>query len=229
MAMENDHPTIKAIVYFKNKHSISYATEKQFKYLNDKGIATPILPIIRKIKQVKVLEANGSTTNWLEEPTKAIEKYEHSNGNSFEQNLQKNLAIQNKTFPRFLPLELSFNCTNHSKINLVIEKFPVQITFASDNDFDKEQQKYLSHFFKSPLCGLEKEAKDKLLCSQILNITFKDIMLPQNAIVLPNAIKVYHHGINGCANNEAYIQSMVNNKTKNQNIALFLKNREMGI
>ena len=63
---KNVRPLIKAIVYLNPEKPAFYATNKQLEFLNEKGIATPILPIVREVAEVKVtvvpIEAIGVVT-----------------------------------------------------------------------------------------------------------------------------------------------------------------------
>lgn len=216
-------PTIQTKVYFHPTKAAFYATDENIKYLNKKGIATPTNPILREVLKAEVTEADGTITDWKQNPTKAIKNYEEAQikqqNLSFNQALPKNLALQNKTFPRFLPLESSFNCTNGSKINRTIEDFPTQITFESTNNFSKEQDQCSLQFFKNPDVAscqhdLHKHVDAGLLTKKItpVNLIFTNPFTGQEDIVVAEKIK-YSHGKNGIQNNTKCIIRMIEEQT----------------
>lgn len=234
----NTRSTINAIVYFHPTKPASYATEQQIAYLNGKGIATPTLPIVRQVSLVKVLEADETTTNWLEKPTQCVQKYEETELKkqqlSFGQGIHKGLAIQNKTFPRFLPAELLFNCSNNSKINLTIEQFPVHITLASENNFLTEHEQSMVQFFRDPSLSLSQSDLTQHVSTGLLNKNIVPVILSfanpitQEEDLIYAERAAYSHGKKGCKNMSVFITRLAKKQiSPNPSVYKYLFNRQL--
>jgi len=222
--MENNNskperPTINAQLYFTELPAC-YATEKQINYLNKKGISTPVHPIIRFVS--KVVVQGTSKTDWLKAIPFSIRNYDKQSGrynkNIDTATIEKIFKDSNKTFPHFLPAELALNCTNNSHINLTIEKFQVNITFASKNDFYAEHKKCLSDFFQNPNSITPEEATQELIASEMLReievdgvLSFTDALTGQHTD-LPITYIDYTHGPNGCPDEKTFIQKIIDDK-----------------
>lgn len=211
-AMETtSHPTIHAKVSFNPTKLPFYATDDHIKHLNNKGIKTPIQPIIREISTVEVIETDGTTTNWKNNIPRSIKNYEKQ---LLKQQNPSFGQIDNKTFPPFLPIELSHNCSNGSKISLIIEHFPVQITFASQNNFSAEQSQCILQFFQNPSrASLQSDLK-KHVASKVLNknpipviLTFIDPITHQLGTIHADRAE-YTHGPNGCPDYNTFVRSI---------------------
>jgi len=234
----NTRSTINAIVYFHPTKPASYATDQQITYLNEKGITKPTLPIIRHVSHVKVLETDGTTTNWLEKPTQCVQKYEETELKqkhlSFGQGIHQGLAIQNKTFPRFLPTELLFNCSNNSKITLSIEQYPVHITFASENNFLTEHEQSMLQFFRNPSSYSSQNDLAQHVSAGLLNKNIVPVILSfidpitqeEDHIYAERA--AYNHGKKGCPNMSVFITRLVRKQTSpNRSVHKYLFNRQI--
>lgn len=231
-------PTIKANVYFNPHKPAFYATDEHIKYLNNKGIPTPANPVLREVLKAEVLENDGSITDWTKQPTKAVKNYETALTKkkhlSFGKNIAQGLEIENKTFPRFLPVESSFNCTNGSKISWTIEKFPTETLCSSKSSFHIEQNNCMVAFFNNPgsnasQADLRKYVEAGLLNKKIVPITlmFQNPFTNQHDIAVAERAE-YSHGKNGSPNITAFIQRMAREKIdKKTSVHRYVFNRQM--
>jgi len=231
---KNVRPLIKAIVYLNPEKPAFYATNKQLEFLNEKGIATPILPIVREVAEVKVSESNGSTTNWLQQPTISIKDYEKEQLKrktlSFGQQLHNNLNLESKTFPKYLPVELSFNCSNNSKIGLTIDTFPVQVTFASNKNFETEQNNCMEKFYygawtqELSKSEIQQLTTDGRIDSTTMTRSFVGNLIP------PITVNVITHKEESYASEQGCYQKIIDNKIHpHKNTFHYLKRREAGL
>lgn len=232
-------PTIKTKVYFNPNKPAFYATNNQIKYLNSKGIPTPANLVLREVLKAEVVEDDGSITNWKQQPTKSVKKYETAllkqQQLSFDKNIAKGLAIKNKTFPGFLPVESSFNCTNSSKMNRTIEQFLTEITFASEGVFHIEQNICMVQFFKDPTGSssqhdLHKHVETGLLNKKISTVplTFEN-PFTNEYVVIETEKTEYSHGKNGCPDITVFVQRMANQKIDLQKTSVhgYIFNRQL--
>lgn len=212
-------PTIKTKVYFNPDKPAFYATDEQIQYLNTKGIPTPANPVVREVIKAEVIESDGSVTNWKQQPTKSIKMYEESLTQeplTFEQKRQQAKAIQEKTFPKYLPVESSFNCTNGSKMSRTIAQFPTEITFESENVFHEEQNQCMVQFFTNQNLSYQSQ-QDLRKHIQAHRLDERIIHLPalrlrntrtNQPTFLIQELPEYSHGKNGCPDISVFVQRM---------------------
>ncbi|HLJ31131.1 MAG TPA: hypothetical protein VKU36_01720 [Candidatus Babeliales bacterium] len=123
-----------------------------------------------------------------------------------------------QAFPRFLPVELAFNCTNGSHISLTIGGFPTEITFQSKKNFYEEHQKSLSCFFQDASSICQKEAVPELVDAGLLQkqevveyfIFDHPVMLQE--IRVPVLTTQYIHGPKGCSNEKTFVKPLIDAK-----------------
>lgn len=225
-------PTIKTTIYFDPTQPARYATNEHITYLNEKGIPTPTHPIVRDVVKAEVTESNGKITNWREQPSNAIKKYETTKLNqqhlSFEQRLQKQSAINNKTFPAYLPVELVNFCSNGSTFSLNIDEYHVEITVQSKEKFYLEHTQRMSEFYEDPVSRLSSSERKKLIKNGTLTKIIEPIEIMPNFTIV---IKGCMHGQKGCRNNEKFIKRLCVKKISphNNSAYRYTINRALGI
>lgn len=226
-------PTIKAKIYFAPKKPAFYLTGAQLEHLKEKGIPTPTIGIGRTVEKVEVIESDGSTTNWRNNTTEKIHTYESKKLRqeklSFAERMQKNLALDNLTFPHTLPVELTFNCSNGSCITLTINGFPVQATLESTKNFHTEQTKCMQKFYEKAASHLSQHEILSLINEGKLTETTNT--LPVTILGIPTILstKNYIHGPNGCSNEKRFINLMSAKQTKHHKNSAFhlVQNRQI--
>jgi hypothetical protein len=228
----NEAPTIKAIICFADTgKNVRYATTDNLSYLAEKGLAQPTLPIVKNIAEVRVIE-NNKTINWLDTVPQQVRSFEQDKVKrqnlSFGKSLTANLAINNKTFPQYLPIELIQNCCNGSKITLNLGDYIVQATVQGETDLPVEHKKSMKRFFEHPKTGLSLSERDSLVESQILA---KDPLTIAIGNFIPLTIDLYIHGDNGYNCNEKITKELCKKTiaAHNNSMHKFVTNRQLGM